>query len=278
MARFGQTGESSMSSDEPTSAPTDSRRRILWLIVGHIVVGLMGAFVAYPAGNSPSLRGAAFLGIVFSQTSLLGIWGGLGSNPWWQRVIGVVVGVGYLGTLLGVGISEPYIDTYFVSVLATTFVAMSLLIARSFAVVIHPDSAPRDSVVPIQFSIRHLMILTFVIACLITIGEWTQPHFPLRAPLALLNITATFAGVGVLPVWFMLDTKKPLRYSVGIVAVAACVGYCVAGTAYAGEGLEKDWMTATATEAVALVVSLLVVRSCGYRLVRLTESGRLTSP
>ena len=40
-----------MSSDEPTTGTTNPRRRILWLVVAHVVVGLMGAFVAYFAGR-----------------------------------------------------------------------------------------------------------------------------------------------------------------------------------------------------------------------------------
>ena len=72
--------KASMSSDEPTTGTTNPRRRILWLVVAHVVVGLIGALVAYFAGRDPTLRGAAFVGIVFSQTSLLGIWGGLGTK------------------------------------------------------------------------------------------------------------------------------------------------------------------------------------------------------
>ena len=166
-----------MSATEPTLVPPNPRRTILWLVVGHIVVGLIGAFVAYPAGNSPSLRGAAFLGIVFSQTSLLGIWGGLGSNPWWHRVIGVVEGVGYLALLLGVGISDLSLLTFLVVVLATAFVATPLLVVRFFKVAVQLVPAPVAAVGGIQFSIRHLMILTFAVACLITIGKWVQSYF-----------------------------------------------------------------------------------------------------
>ena len=36
---------------------------------------------------------AAFVGLVFGQTSLLGIWGGLGTCSWRTRLIGVVTGV-----------------------------------------------------------------------------------------------------------------------------------------------------------------------------------------
>ena len=88
----------------------------------------------------------------------------------------------------------------------------------------------------------------------------------------LLLLALTFGVVGVLPVWFVLATKWPTIFSIGLVAVGACAGYCL------GRGLavtERLWMTATATEAMAVVVSLLVVRSCGYRLVRLPSRRQM---
>ena len=257
-----------MSPNEPTMPPTNSRRRILWLIVGHVVVGLIAACVSSFAGRGPTLPTAAFFGIVVGQTSLLGIWCGLGSNPWWQRVIGVVLGVGYLGTLWGTGASEVHPEVFFTAFLTTTFVAMPLLIVRFFKVAVQLDSPPVASMGRIQFSIRHLMILTFVVACLITIGKWVQPYLPHgEMTFSVLLFVVTFAGVGILPVWFVLATKQPMLYSVGLVAVGACAGYCPARILDRGD--EGLIMILTATEAMAVVVSLLVVRSCGYLLVRL---------
>jgi prolipoprotein diacylglyceryltransferase len=85
----------------------------------------------------------------------------------------------------------------------------------------------------------------------------------------LLLYGVTFGVVGVLPVWFILATKQPVLSSVGLVAVGACAGYCLGRVFHDDVGI---WTTATATEAMAVVVSLLVIRSCGYRLVRLALS------
>ncbi len=88
---------------------------------------------------------------------------------------------------------------------------------------------------------------------------------------AFIQDQAKEAGeVGVLPVWFVLATNQPVLYSVGLVAVGACAGYCFARIA--GSAWEEGYMTITATQATAVAVSLLVVRSCGYRLVRLAPS------
>ena len=255
-----------MSSTESTLVPMNPRRRVLWLAMAHILIGLTGASVANLSGG-PTLRGAAFIGLVFSQTSLLGIWGSLGAGPWWRRMIGVVVGAAYLFLLLGVGVSDLSRWTFMVVVLATTFVAIPLLMVRLLRVAIHLDCFSVVSVARIQFSIRHLMILTFVVACLISIGKLVQP-FPrgdIRFWLSWLAFTLSV--VGILPVWFVLATKQPMLYCVGLIAVGACAGYCLARIGPVGD--EGVWMTATATETLVVVVSLLVVRSCGYRLVRL---------
>ena len=113
---------------------------------------------------------------MLSQTSLLGIWGSLGTSPWWKRLIGVVVGISYLVPVLGIGMDESVLITFILVVAVTSFVAIPLLIVRLFRIAIRLDDSPVASVGRIQFSIRHLMILTFVIACLISIGKLVQTH------------------------------------------------------------------------------------------------------
>lgn len=243
---------------------------MLWLIVGHVVVGLTGAFVVFWfTDRSPTLCGFAFLGIVFGQTSLLGIWGGLGATPWWSRMVGVIVGTGYLFLLLGLVIDELNQSTFFVVVMATIFVMLIFLSVRCLRVGICLDSLPVASSVRIQFSIRHLIILTFVVACLFTIGKSVQLYiFSGDLLFELLLFITAASVVGVLPVWFVLATRQPVLYSIGLVGVGAFVGYCVGRL----DALTADsvWMmTLTAIEALVVVVSLLVVRSWGYRLVRL---------
>ena len=182
----------------------------------------------------------------------------------------MLVGISYLVPLLGIGIHEVNSKTFIVVVVATSCVLTPLLIVRFFGVVIHLGSSSVAPVGHIQFSIRHLMILTFVIACLISIGKLVQPHLFFE----LLLIALMFGLVGVLPVWFVLATKRPMIFSIGLVAVGACAGYCL-GRAF---GEEEMWMTATATEALAVAISLLVVRSCGYRLVRLPSRHQAKTP
>ena len=219
--------EADLPQEKPTSAPTHARQGIIWLVVGHAALGLVGVWVAYLAGSEPTLRGAAFVGLVFGQTSLLGIWGGLGTCSWLKRLIGVVTGVICLVVLLGIGVHEVNFWTFTIVVVATSCVLMPLLIVRCCRVVIHLDSSSVPAAGRIQFSIRHLMILTFVVACLVSLAKMVQPHVSRGYPtIEILLLAVLFGVVGVLPVWFTLATKRPTLYGLGLVAVGAGAGYC----------------------------------------------------
>lgn len=263
-----------MSSEKPTVAPARKHRGFLWLVVVHLVMGMTGASVTYFVHPSMGIRfhpsqlvAGVFVGLVLSQTSLLGIWSSIGRSPWWKKVIGVVAGVGYLSPLMGTGTRANDFETLVLVVATTSFVAMPLLIVRSMRVAIHLDFSPTEPLGRIQFSIRHLLVLMFAVGCLISIGELIRDHLDdAEIFTILLSIALTSGVVGVLPVWCVLATKRPIPYSIGLVIVGACAGYCF-GLAYSGGVIV--WTIITATEAAAVIVSLLVVRSYGYRLVRL---------
>jgi hypothetical protein len=147
-------------------------------------------------------------------------------------------------------------------------VAAPLLIARCFHTVIHVDGSSAIRANRLQFSIRQLLLLTFVVACVVTLGKVVLPHI---TPWLSLFEVGIFAGMfilmGVVPVWLILATRRPVSYGIGWVAVCACTAYCV------GWIVGVPALTCVTTAATVVVVSLLVVRSWGYRLVRLPRYG-----
>jgi hypothetical protein len=258
-----------MSPDTPTSAIPHPRWRILGLIVVHIIVGLMGADIAYASRRGPTLYAAAFIGLIFSQTSLLGICGSLGESQLWRRFIAVAVGIGYLSLLLGIGMEESYSVAFSLVVAATSFVAMPLLIARAMQIGIHLNRSPTEPLRRLQFSIRHLLVLMIVVACVISVGKVLQNYLDdMETFVLLLSLAFSSSVVGVLPVWCVLGTNGRILYRIGLLVLGACPGFCL--------GLMFDsvfYLTSVMViETAAVVVSLLVVRSCGYRLVRLPKS------
>jgi hypothetical protein len=162
---------------------------------------------------------------------------------------------------------DPGSETILILAFATLIVAAVLLLARCFGFRTRPDSAQNTRAKEMQFSIRHLMILTLVVACLLALAKWQQRYLDLDDWPFLAVIAAPFATIGLAAAWAVLGVKRPL-IGVPVLLVVAV------GAAY---GLEKSlgprpgfaiWITATLTEALSLAVSLFVVRSCGYRLRR----------
>ena len=250
-----------------TLVPTRPPRGILWLLAAHVVVGLIGARAVNLGGPSAPLVNFLFFGVLFGDISLLGTWGALGAHPWRERLIGVIVGVGYLVALWSYALRVPFLfrDTIvIIATVAITLVTLPLLIVRCFGDSIQRSPFPSALVSQSQFPIWLLLALTFVIACLAGIGKMSLPPTFFAF---VFSASVIFLLVGVLPVWFVLATKQPVLYSVGLVAVGACGGYGLGRTIH--EFSEELWMIGTATEAITVVVSLLVVRSCGYRLVGL---------
>jgi hypothetical protein len=250
-------------------ARTLPRRRMVWLFAGHVAVGLIATVAMRMTGPGPQppFWGYAYVGLIFGQTSLLGIWTSLATSPWWMRMIGGAVGSGFLAILLGVGVDELSSETIAVVLMAAGLVIFVLLVVRCFRIVIRQESQPIFSATRIQFSIRHLMVLTFVIACLVTLGKLAQAFLPNGDIYFRLLLFAVTGGVvGILPVWFILAAKRPLPYGGGVVLVGAFAGFCIGLRDMFDPAI---WMSVTTTEAIAVVASLLVVRHCGYRLVRL---------
>jgi hypothetical protein len=255
---------------EPTERPRKPRVRWLVLVLAHVAIGLSTGMLAAWIGFShwgSDLVVAVFVGIVFGQTSLLGIWGALGTSSWWKRLLGVVVGMVCLGLLLDLSVGPPYRDNHVIVLLAVVLVAGVLLVVRCFRFRICGTAVDRTAVPRFQFSIRHLLILTFVVACLVSLGKWLGPHLiPATEPFRLAMIGLLLATVGLITVWPVLGTRHPLLPSMIATGVAAGLGFGLTklNPLFAGTAL---WTTIPSVEALSLVASLLVVRSWGYRLV-----------
>jgi hypothetical protein len=143
-----------------------------------------------------------------------------------------------------------------------------LLIARCFGVVVRQSHTPTNPASHFHFFIRHLLILTFVIACMIALGKLVNPFLaPHRGwVLGIIHYAVMAFVFGVVPAWLILATAKPVPYGIGWMAIVVCLTYCLGRSRYAYMGMN---LMSAVTETVAVVVSLLIVRSWGYRLVRL---------
>ncbi len=254
------------------SAPTHARRGILWLVVAHVAVGVFASAWENSVGITTDLARGALSGLWFAQNGLLGIWCGLGTSRHWKRLVGGIIGAIVIHRMAGIGNGNLSMFSLVFLLVATAFVATPLLFTRSSHTMIHMDGLSSNRVNRLQFSIRQLLLMTFVVACVVALGKVVQPHIP--PWLSLVNL-AVYAGLFILccvvPAWLILATKRPVPYGVGMVAMAACAGYWPRLSSILGVTV-SGMIAFTTTGMSVAVVSLLLVRRCGYRLVRLPKS------
>ena len=67
---------------------------LVFLALAHIFCGQAIGFFA--ESGRPEIISAIYIGLFFSQTSLLGIWGGFATIGWPMRLVGVTIGIAYL--------------------------------------------------------------------------------------------------------------------------------------------------------------------------------------
>jgi len=264
-----------MSRPEPSVPAGNPRRRIIGLVVAHVVGGwLLAALFAWARPTGYNLWEAVVIGVVFGQAGLLAIWCGFGLSPWWGRLLGAVAGAGYFGLLLTVCARGPRAGNFVIVFSVLVLEAAGFLALRGFRIRICRAPEQESPVRQMQFAIRDLMLLTFAVACFVTLAKWIAPSltdFPPLFELSLLMLV--LAAIGLLSVWPVLGARQPLPASAISLVVSAGVGFCVVWFLLHDLEGAALWAVITATEALLLAVSLFVVRSCGYRLVRLPRNA-----
>ena len=248
---------------------------IILLIAAHILLTVSGALLSrfLPYGGLGMVRVAslAFMALIICQASLLGMWAALGRLNILLRLGFTLVCICSLSVTLCLGIGEMELE-WFVLVGSVTFFVMAVLaIPRWFRFrAMHIDDSKKTTVSEIQFSIRHLMIVTLWVACLLGIGRYFGPMIPSLEVFAFGAALATcFATTATLAVWAVLGLSQlPLR-----VGLVSAVTILTAGAAYfAMEASHIDpgmiWFAIVILYGAMLLASLWVVRLAGYRLLR----------
>jgi hypothetical protein len=235
---------------------------------------LLAALVAWARPTGYDLLEAVVIGVVFGQASLLAMWCGFGLSPWWSRLLGAAAGAGYFGLMLTMCVQGPRAGNFVIVFSVLVLEAVGFLALRCFRVRICRATEQESPVRRVQFAIRDLMLLTLAVACFVTLAKWIAPSLTGFPPLFELSLLVlVLAVVGLLSVWPVLGARQPLPASAILLVVSAGVGFCVVWSFSHDLEAAALWAVLTATEALLLVVSLFVVRSCGFRLVRLPPPG-----
>jgi hypothetical protein len=250
------------------SSRINDNRPLAILALVHLCCGPCLGFFAFLEG--PEIADSTYEGLFFGQIGLLGIWGGLATYRRSIRLVGVAIGLAYLTAQYRFFCVNDWelLTLFFVFLPTVTVVGVMLVIRRFVAKLERPATAtisrPAEGT---QFSIRQMMLFTLVVGCFLGIVRWLQPHVrPLENPTLFATVLLGCASIAVVAVWATLGQAPPIRRGCAVSLQGLLIGWISYLTASDGE--LWFWIVVMVVEATVLQASLLVVRQCGFRLVR----------
>ena len=248
-------------------------KRFQYLAVAHVVLGVVTSVLAHVELPMPFGLGhipvVPFLASALCQAFLLSFWVAASQAATWMRLGGLVAGAAYLEALVPTGFRREVIGISTITIVVTT---ATLLVVRWLGVrFTRQDDAgqsARQEPEGLRFSIRGLMIFTAVVALICAVARALEGS---RNPFLLILVWALcFVAVGLISLWAVLGNAHPLRRSPVVFVLSPVLG---AFFAFAAGAHQAGWIYILLIMLLypsALLGSLLVVRSCGYRLVRRT--------
>lgn len=266
------------------------------LLAVHLALGIAPAAMFLVPPNLLWIPLAwALAGVSFGQLMLLAFWAGMGTTTSARRMTGSLLAALYLAVWPSLGLFlSPYADpsatmiASFALYLALNvamlvmFGGIFLLIRRRFAQLRRLEDPTTIPPGRYQFSILQLLLVTSVVAVVLGLLRWsTSDDRAIWHELAsnLLAIVALVVNVVVAP-WAALAAGAA-RWRLLIVMLTAIL----LGTAMSFSALFqmaasewRIWLFCTQSLAFTLpsatvVLSLLVVRASGYRMVRLAAQA-----
>ena len=250
--------------DSKLAAP----RRRAALSVLLIIHAAAGIYLGAVSPATPAILMAFFLAVVFCQASLVGLWSGLSAQHGMLRLVGLIAGAAFLAIECNLGIGQLSLEIAFFAALPCVLVAGMTWVARRYkGKLSRLDSGQSEKTEALQFSIRHLLLLTFAVACLVAVGKTLAPvtrGLDILAQITVLGVGYTV--VALTSIWAVLGTGRPMLRSPFVVLMAAVAGAVSGYTADAGRDL-WFWASVNGLQTIFLVATLWVVRAAGYRFV-----------
>jgi hypothetical protein len=236
-------------------------RPIVVLILIHAV---SMAVIAFTGGIRLDTSAMAIVScaLFFAQLTLLGFATALSPVAVGRRVLGWLLGVGYLAVVLrwNTAVLPPF-------VLASVVYVVLFAVLRQRQVELRQcdgiDLTVRGGS---QYSMRHLMLSILGVALLLglCVALRNSTHFQTF----LIPTWASFAiPVALATSWAALGSSRPFRR--GLIAVLIALGFSPLFAYTAGGGPPVFYYlcaTVFGLEALMLLGSLMVLRSCGFRL------------
>jgi len=264
---------------------TDRQRRIrIGILTGsHLLLGLIMVPVA---ASFPGLQQVAwivvwYMGFVCCEILLFGMWMGFSTSRWWIKLVGLLAAMAWLGALSLAPIPNSLDQAPIIMALAggpLLVVAGSCGFCRRWFAKLECRNGWNSLPVleELQFSLKSVISLTVVVAVLLAVGrfmQWIDPR--IETGIGIVFIISVFALTAVLAtgmlVWASLGPGQAIVRVPIVTGAMILLGllppYSMGGPAFR----YFVWISVMAVVAVCTAGSLLVVRSCGYRLIRLRD-------
>jgi hypothetical protein len=255
-------------------------RRLWKVAVGNLGFGIVAAILApirlnvffglaaiFPPSHLDRILVVPFLASVLCQAVLLSLWGATSGVSLWARMTGLVAGAVYLEALFHGDLRQELFGISTISIAVTTAIGFC---GRALGVrVVRQDDPGRPSQAEsegLRFSIRGLMIFTAAVA-LLSAGARTLQDSPKHMILLTAIWAMCFVAVGLASLWATLGNVRPRGRVLVVLVLSPVLG---AFFAFAADAQGAGWAYIILTMllyAALLLGSLLVARSCGYRLV-----------
>jgi len=252
-----------------------SKLKIGLLVAGHLVGGLVLAWNAPPAAGAFPIALFGLFALVFAEAGLIGFWGGLSAIRLVLRLFAVLVATLYLWAVFVAAIPEGDIFAVLLFI-ALTVVPIVVVLSclrhgrRRLRLVDVASAGPASE--GFQFSIRHLLLATAIVAVVLGIGRGVRTISIAQSNMvAVATFPPCFIMVKLATLWAALGLGRPALRLAVVVPVAFVVGAIPAFYLPDVPGQETwryfIWPIIVTIQAIITAASLLVVRSSGWRLV-----------
>lgn len=248
---------------------------IWWLLVAHVLFGITAAWLG-TLGRWAAFYDIVFAAIVGAQAVLLGSWAGLSSRPLGSRVAGLACGCCFVAGVIAVATNMPLrsgdllilagVVTSTAAVVGLLFVALRRYRGVEVVRLCQLDD---DSAKALRFGVWHLLVGTALMSALLGCGHVIRSLGGESLGIGVLALT--FIGCGcimaMLAAWASLAAGSPLLRIPITLAIASLVGLFPPFFLGGPWWRYLTWPGLLATTGTIAMLSMLVVRYCGYRLV-----------
>jgi hypothetical protein len=251
-------------------------RRLWLLLIAHMIAGVGFCVSARVLLRLPfplnEILSAPTLSLAFCQSCLLAFWVEMSHTALWRRLLGLGGGLSYFWLLTATWRQD--FTLFFALAFTTGIVMVALFVVRFWRIDLRraTDQSTHQNRQGLQFSIRGLMLLTIAVGLLITPAKGLRQmilYSDYGQTTFLLMLSASLAATGLASFWATLGLPRPVARSIALIVMSLCLGWFLCYVYSASTWSEYFLILSIMfLHSLALLGSLLVIRSCGYRLVK----------